>query len=533
MVTETLRCTVCRLNYLSTSQTVLDQLDLPHRRLFRLILTQKYACDVRVIRMLRERTLGNSPTRLVKQLRENHGEEWLDRLAHYMEECAGFVNRPSLLPVVCQKPPEPIDVPTSKWLLSVYGRDIVSCMDHVKACITSTFGTILKMDSTKQITRKLAGTARGTAQWLTSVGNETGQILISVLTAQEGAALDTMVSGLINRYSQAAVAPPVLLYVDSGCCVEKGQSKLQARFGGWPDLNIRLDIWHFMRRLAVGCTTDAHPLYPIFMSRLSACILEWDPHDVALLRRAKREHLQQEGLSVITNDLVNRRITKKELALYCRRRTRGVESTTRHIDRLLQELKGEKGRDLMGVPLLDTVRMEHIWRVQMRHFKCIQDSPGVSLFTETGTTTTKGGIVLTKYRCARGSTSLESFHCHLNRIIPGTSANTLNFQLYLLEGLNRWNQDRRAASITEKPSPFLTYSGQVVQSINTNSLNVFGEKLVPTFQPPTEYTGTTSLSYHNTNASLRCNELIQNHPILESMIPFPVLEEKQPQASQQ
>ncbi|XP_073719431.1 uncharacterized protein [Misgurnus anguillicaudatus] len=488
MVTETLRCTVCRLNYLSTSQTVLDQLDLPHRRLFRLILTQKYACDIRVIRMLRERTLGNSPTRLVKQLRENHGEEWLDRLAHYMEECAGFLKSPSLLPVVCQKPPEPIDVPTSKWLLSVYGRDIISRIDHIRASITSTFGTVLKMDSTKQITKKLAGKARGTAQWVTSVGNETGQILISVLTAQEGAGLDTMVIGLIERYSRAAVAPPVLLYVDCGCCVEKGQSKLQARFGGWPDLIIRLDIWHFMRRLAVGCTTDAHPLYPIFMSRVSACIFEWDPHDVALLRRAKREQLQQEGLPFITDDLVNRRITKTELALYCRRRTRGVESTTRHIDRLLQELK-EKGRDLMGVPLLDTVRMEHIWRVQRRHVKCIQDPPGVFLYTETGTTTTKGGIVLTKYRCARGSTSLESFHCHLNRFIPGTSANTLNFQLYLLEVLNRWNQDRAAAAIKTKPSPLLTYAGQVVQSINNNSLVVFGEKLVPTFQPPTQYTG--------------------------------------------
>ncbi|KAJ8391698.1 hypothetical protein AAFF_G00086480 [Aldrovandia affinis] len=31
-MTETLRCTVCRLNYLSSSQTVLDQLDLPHRK---------------------------------------------------------------------------------------------------------------------------------------------------------------------------------------------------------------------------------------------------------------------------------------------------------------------------------------------------------------------------------------------------------------------------------------------------------------------------------------------------------------------
>lgn len=33
--------TVCCLNYLSTSQTVLDQLDVPHRRLFHVILTQK------------------------------------------------------------------------------------------------------------------------------------------------------------------------------------------------------------------------------------------------------------------------------------------------------------------------------------------------------------------------------------------------------------------------------------------------------------------------------------------------------------
>lgn len=41
MVTETLRCTVCSLNYLSTSQTVRDQLDLPHQKMFRLILTCK------------------------------------------------------------------------------------------------------------------------------------------------------------------------------------------------------------------------------------------------------------------------------------------------------------------------------------------------------------------------------------------------------------------------------------------------------------------------------------------------------------
>jgi len=37
-----------------------------------------------------------------------------------------------------------------------------------------------------QVTRKLAGVAAGTAAWATNVGNEHGQILISVLTAAEG-----------------------------------------------------------------------------------------------------------------------------------------------------------------------------------------------------------------------------------------------------------------------------------------------------------------------------------------------------------
>lgn len=111
----------------------------------------RYACDIRVIRLLRDRTLGNSPARLAKQLRENHGEEWLARLAHYLGECSHFVDQPSVFPVVCQEPPEPIEVPASRWLLSVYGRDILSRLDHIKASITSTFGSILKLDSTKKV----------------------------------------------------------------------------------------------------------------------------------------------------------------------------------------------------------------------------------------------------------------------------------------------------------------------------------------------------------------------------------------------
>lgn len=152
-----------------------------------------------------------------------------------------------------------------------------------------------------QITKKLAGHGRGTALWVPSIGNKIGQILSSVLSAQEGPGLDRMVSGVMDRSHQAAVPPLVLLYVDCGCCVDEGESKLQTRFAQWPDLHIRLDSQHFMRRLADGCSTHAHPLYPTFMGCLSACTFEWDAEDFDLLRQARRAQLRQMGVPKIAD----------------------------------------------------------------------------------------------------------------------------------------------------------------------------------------------------------------------------------------
>lgn len=50
--------------------------------------------------------------------------------------------------------------------------------------------------------------------------------------------------------------------------------------------------WHFMRRMAAGCTADARPLYPTFMGCLSAGIFEWDAQDLTLLQQAKRAQLR-------------------------------------------------------------------------------------------------------------------------------------------------------------------------------------------------------------------------------------------------
>lgn len=78
----------------------------------------------------------------------------------------------------------------------------------------------------------------------------------------------------------------------------------------------------------------------------------------------------------------------------------------------------DQGKDTMGVPLLNHERIWEQWRTNKGHVACIQDPPNIPLYIQTGTLK-KGGVDLPVYRCARGSTSLECFHLHLNRFIPG------------------------------------------------------------------------------------------------------------------
>ena len=259
------------------------------------------------------------------------------------------------------------------------------------------------------------------------MGNEFGEILICVLTAAEGVGLEKMASGLMERYTTANEPPPLVMYVDRDCCFVSGsKSKVHELYCQWPNLQVRLDIYHFIRRLASGCTTDAHQLLGTYMASLSSSIFEWDPEDMQQLKDAKKAELQQKGFKNVTPAFLSRHISRDELARHCRRRTRGVTITSRLITELITKMDAMHGRDSLGVPLLDSEKIWSIWETQQRHVKCIQDPPGVQLYTQTGTLK-KGGIDLKVFRCARGSTSLESYHLHLNRFIPGKSITCIPF----------------------------------------------------------------------------------------------------------
>lgn len=177
-------------------------------------------------------------------------------------------------------------------------------------------------------------------------------------------------------------------------------------FAEWPELLVRLDAWQLMQRLARGVTTKSHQLYGRFMARLSFAIFNWDMEDLTRLKEAKESEGGKDAQV---------KLTTKELSRHCRCYTRGAEET----ERLIQEvLDHHWAADTLGVPLIHRARMEEIWQAQRRHLPCIQDPAWVPLYTQTGEVT-KGGVKLPVYHCARGSASLESFHCHQSRFIPG------------------------------------------------------------------------------------------------------------------
>ncbi|XP_056904256.1 uncharacterized protein LOC130534251 [Takifugu flavidus] len=312
----------------------------------------------------------------------------------------------------------------------------------------STFGKVLKYDSTKKICKKLSGDGKGTAEWCTNVCNERGQILMSVLTCDESLEkMRPMAEGLMERYQRAGEAAPELMYVDRGCCCALGVSSLEQLFDKWVDrgMLIRLDIFHWIRRFDAAVRTDHHSKHALFKSALSAAVFSYNKDDVALLLQAVRAGLPDMADSLSDSELIERHVTNRDLSRYVRRITVGAQETFVRVQNVIDTLKGPAGMDDNQVHLFNE-DIDRIWQNQQKHLECIQDPPGRNMYT-IKKHVTRNGVSLPRYATDRGSNSLEGFHSFLPSVIPGPHCAAVPFQVYLLAGIARWNADRESASV--------------------------------------------------------------------------------------
>ncbi|CAL8256929.1 unnamed protein product [Arctogadus glacialis] len=127
---------------------------------------------------MRNRTEGNTMVKSWRQVQEGHCEEYLQRKDLYTTLLCQLSRPGSIMSALghqYQKPPTRRELPSPRLLRKAYLIYEAEHIEDYRTQIMSTFGKVLKYDSTRKICKKLSGHGRGTAEWCTNVANELGQ----------------------------------------------------------------------------------------------------------------------------------------------------------------------------------------------------------------------------------------------------------------------------------------------------------------------------------------------------------------------
>ena len=147
------RCSKCMIPVCPWSSEILQQLDPSHRNKFPAVLTTQQALDRKCVTMLRPRTVGNSSSYSQQVLQEVHSEEWARRTIDYLTDCEVHKKLRVLTQSepVYQQPPTFSRLPLAQWFETVHTNEVLGHLEELKGVITSTYGRILKLDSTKKV----------------------------------------------------------------------------------------------------------------------------------------------------------------------------------------------------------------------------------------------------------------------------------------------------------------------------------------------------------------------------------------------
>lgn len=119
-----------------------------------IITLYRRGVDKNVVRLLRDQTEGNTMIKVWRQIQENHYEEYLQckdlytTLLMTLMKPGGIV---SALGHQFEAPPPPRELPSARLLRHAFLLSEASNVQDYGSQILSTFGTILKMDSTKKV----------------------------------------------------------------------------------------------------------------------------------------------------------------------------------------------------------------------------------------------------------------------------------------------------------------------------------------------------------------------------------------------
>ncbi|XP_030296625.1 uncharacterized protein LOC115595917 [Sparus aurata] len=198
--------------WLAHSPKILINLAPAIRSMFPAILCWKRAIDRGVVTLLSDRLNAVSMNKVQRLLQQGHDEWYVQRrdlyqILLYEAHTAGSSSSQSgILSFVkatgTYTPPLPQSpLPSARVLRRAHMIMEMERMPVYRAAILSVTGEILCIDGTKKVLKKIYGDGQGTMQYVTSVLNEWGQFLTTVVVAAETeGCYRRMTNGLIARF---------------------------------------------------------------------------------------------------------------------------------------------------------------------------------------------------------------------------------------------------------------------------------------------------------------------------------------------
>lgn len=153
--------------WLAWDDVILQQLSEAHRAMFPAVLTAKRGVDKTIIRLLRDRTEGNTMIKVWRQVQENHMEDYYQRKDLYTTLLVALVEPGGIVSALghgeFQAAPPPRELPCARLLRHAFLLAEADNVQDYRSQILSTFGTVLKMDSTKKASVLTYKYSRGNA----------------------------------------------------------------------------------------------------------------------------------------------------------------------------------------------------------------------------------------------------------------------------------------------------------------------------------------------------------------------------------
>ncbi|XDV26692.1 hypothetical protein PO909_030333, partial [Leuciscus waleckii] len=166
------------------------------------------------------------------------------------------------------------------------------------------------------------------------------------------------------------------------------------------------------------------------------------------------------------------------------------QETASAIESIITEFKGPAGLDIDGIHLIKSAQaVDSHWATASKHLSCMQDPPGIQLYVSVKVVVLNG-VRLNKYRCRRGSNSLEDLHSHLYNAIPSQRCGVMPFQVYLIAFAVQWNSRMESLRVAGGHGrQTCCMDPRQIQCLNQQAEVLFGKEhvLKPNFAAPMPY----------------------------------------------